>query len=205
MRNPLTLAVVLLLTVGGFRAAQAAPIVAVDTDPGTPGVQSSSDLFDIASFSVDIVISGVEASAPLQGFEFDLDFDPVLLVAVSVVDGGFLLAPTFVVQNDIGVMSVEFAELTLLPAGASGSGVLATIGFDVIGDGTSALDLNDVVLAAPFGVPIATAGIFDGAVSVGKNPIPEPTADLLFGVGLICVAFDLSRRRRFIPQSTNHE
>jgi hypothetical protein len=134
MRNRLALAILLALVVSGAQQIQAAPIVAVDTDPGTPGIQSSSELFGVASFSVDIVISGVDAGAPLNGFEFDVHFDPSLLLAVSVLDGGFLLDPIFVVQNDIGSMSVEFAEVTLLPAGASGSGVLATIVFEVIAD-----------------------------------------------------------------------
>ena len=165
---PKLLSVVLLfsLTIVGARMAGAAPIVSVDADTATPGIQSTSSVGGALSLSVDIVISGVEASSPLNGFELDLDFDPTLLSAVSVSDGGFLLAPTFVVQNTLGILSVEFAEVTLGPGGAIGSGVLATVVFDVIGDGTSALDLNDVVLAAPFGepIPIPISAIADGEV-----------------------------------------
>lgn len=196
MHARLVLALSFALFLGGAEAALAAPIVAVDTDPGAPGIQSSSDLTGLASFSVDIVIKDVDAANPLNGFEFDLDFDPAVLTAVSVLDGGFLLDPKFVAQNSVGSMSVEFAEVTLLPTGASGSGVLATIVFDVVADGASLLDLNDVVLAAPFGRPIAAAGIFDGKVGVGGDPIPEPTAPLSFAAGLLCVVYDLSRRRR---------
>jgi hypothetical protein len=196
MRIRLSVVILLALVVGGAGAVHASPILSVDTDPSTAGIQSTSDLSAVTSFSIDIVISDVDPTAPLNGFEFDLDFDSALLTAVSVIDGGFLLDPVFVVQNNLGVTSVEFAEVTLLPTGASGSGILATIAFDVIGDGTSVLDLNDVLLSAPFGVPIATAGIFDGTVSVGGNPIPEPSAALLFGAGLVCVVSDLSRRGR---------
>jgi hypothetical protein len=198
MRFQLILAVALVF--GAAQASQASPIVSVDTDPGKPGIQSSSDLFDLASFTVDIVISDVDAGSPLNGFEFDLDFDPALLTAVSVTDGGFLLDPVFVIQSNLGFMSVEFAEVTLLPTGASGSGILASIAFAVIADGTAALDLNDVVLAAPFGVEIPTDGVNDGRVRVGENPIPEPSAALLFGVGLLCVASNLSRRGRIAPK-----
>lgn len=201
MRIRLSVVILLVLVVGGAGAVQASPIVSVDTDPSTAGIQSASDLSGVTSFSIDIVISDVDPTAPLNAFEFDLDFDPALLTAVSVIDGGFLLDPIFVVQSNTGIMSVEFAEVTLLPAGVSGSGILATIAFDVIGDGTSVLDLNDVLLSAPFGVPIATAGIFDGTVRVGGNPIPEPSAALLFGIGLVCVASDLSRRGQFTKSS----
>jgi hypothetical protein len=186
----------LALVFCGAQVAEASPIVSVDTDPGTSGIQSASDLTGLTSFSVDIVISDVDAAAPLNGFEFDLDFDPTLLTAVSVIDGGFLPSPIFEIQNSIGAMSVEFAEVSLLGSSSASSGILATISFDVIAGGISLLDLNDVLLSAPFGVPIVTAAVVDGSVRVGESPIPEPSAALLFGVGLVCVASDLSRRRR---------
>ncbi len=180
-------------------AARALPVVAVDLDPATTGVQDTLMVTDPAQFSVDIVISGVDAVTPLNAFELDLDFAPAVLRALSVSSGGFLLAPTIVVQNDVGTMSVGFAETTLLPAGASGEGVLASVLFETVGGGTSALDLNDVILSAPFGVRIPTADVQDGKVAVtggGHEPIPEPSAAALFALGSVLVAHRLAGRRR---------
>ena len=122
---------------------------------------------------------------------------PLVLQAVSVLDGGFLLAPVFQVQQQLGPGSVELAAVTLAAAGASGDGVLASILFETVGAGTSALDLNDVILSAPFGVEIPVAALNDGGVTVTRTtdppaPIPEPSAALL------CVAGSavLSRRTR---------
>ena len=158
---------------------------------------SSPGLVDAGtSFSVDIMISDVDPLEPLNGFELDLIFDGSVLTATSVVDGGFLLAPTFVVQNSIGAVSVEFAEVTLLPFGASGAGTLATITFDAILPGFSDLDLTNVVLAAPFGVEISLAEVRDGSVTVrdSVNAIPEPSGMLLSAIGLSIVGVRIRRR-----------
>jgi hypothetical protein len=191
-----------VLVAGFATSASALPIVSVDADTTLAGVDSSRTVMGGSTFSVDIVISGVDAGSPLNGFEFDLFFDPSVLTATSVVDGGFLLAPVFQVQNSVGVMSIEFAEVTLLPDGASGSGVLATIVFEAALAGNSALDLQNLLLAAPFGVPIETDGIADGSISIaGSNPIPEPSSGLLFALGFAVVGSSVSRanRLRFNP------
>ena len=171
-------------------AAHAVPVVSVDTDPATPDVQSDFDIAIGNPLTIDVVISGVDVGLPLNAFEFDLDFDPSILTAISVIDGGFLLAPVFEIQNIIGAMKVEFAEQTLFLTGAIGAGTLATITFDTIGLGTSPLDLNDVILSAPFGVPINVGAINDGSVNV----VPEPSSLLLLGSGLAGLAG--WRRRR---------
>ena len=189
VRIALTVAFVLAISTSASATASA-PIVSVDADPGTAGIQATTVVAPGSSFSIDIVIEYVDPVAPLNAFELDLFFDPSVLSATSAVDGGFLLDPTFVVQNSIGVMSVEFAEVTLLPFGASGSGVLVTITFDAIGGGTSVLDLQNVILSAPFGVEILTEAINDGAVSV----VPEPSSALLFSVGMLVVGGKLRRR-----------
>ena len=113
-----------------------------------------------------------------------------------MVDGGFLLAPTFVVQNSIGAVSVEFAEVTLLPFGASGAGTLATITFDAILPGFSDLDLTNVILAAPFGVQIGVGEVLDGSVTVrdSVNVIPEPSGLLLSAIGLWIFGVGIRRR-----------
>ena len=192
MKNKiLQLTAILLLT--GPVTVWAIPIVSVDVDPTTPGIQTSIIVSPSTSFAVDIVIAGVDSTAPLNGFEFDLSFDPSILTATSVADGGFLLPPVFVVQSIIGAMIVEFAEVSLLPAGASGAGVLATIMFDAIDPGTSALDLNNVLLTAPFGLEIPTESVNDGSVTVqGATAVPEPGTLLLFGSGLLLL---IGRRR----------
>jgi len=164
----------------------------------TLSVSSPASVDAGSSFSVDILISDVDVASPLNGFEFDLLFNGSVLTATSVVDGGFLLDPIFVVQNSVGAISVEFAEVTLLPAGASGAGALATITFDAILPGVSVLALSNVVLAAPFGVPIATEAVFDGSVNVvdSGNMVPEPSGLLLSAIGFSIVAIRLRRLRR---------
>ncbi len=78
-------------------------------DPGTLGVQSTIDSVMGNALIIDIVVHGIESTQPLLAFEFDLSFDSSFLSAMSVVDGGFLLAPVFEVQNVIGPSEIEFA------------------------------------------------------------------------------------------------
>ena len=123
--------------------------------------------------------------------EFDLLFNPSLLAATGVVEGGFLLDPVFVApppgtQIDNSAGSVEMAAATLLPIGASGSGVLASIGFDTLAVGTSVLDLDNVLLSAPFGVPIEFEGLQDGSVEITPGTaVPEPLIPALLAGGLL--------------------
>lgn len=188
MRAYLFAAVLLIST-----PAWALPVVSVDADPSMAGIQSVVEVPDGSSFDVDIVISGVEAGDPLNAFELDLLFDSSVLTATSVVDGGFLLDPVFQVQNIVGMVSVEFAEATLLPAGAVGSGVLATVSFDTAGLGTSVLDLENVKLSAPFGVRIPAAEVVDGSAVV--EVIPEPGSTALFAMGALLVVSRVAPRR----------
>lgn len=177
----------------------ALPIVSVDVTGGTPTIDGFLQIDPGDPLTVDIVVEGLDDSAGefLNGFEFDLVFDSAVLSVAGVTPGATLLPPAIVIQDLVGTMSVEFAELSLLPAGVTTGGVLASISFDTLAEGSSALDLENVILSAPFGVPIA-ATVVDGAVQVGDAlaPIPEPGAAALFGVGLL-VASRATRTRRF--------
>lgn len=173
-------------------SAFALPTLSIDLDPGTPGVQSTATVTSGEMFSADIVIAGVDLFSPLNGFELDVSFDSSVVSATAVASGGFLLPPSLVVQSLITATEVEFAEVTLFPAGASGSGVLATISFDAVGSGTSLLDLHAVILAAPFGIPIFTAAINDATVTA----VPEPGTALTLISGLIAFGGFVRRSAR---------
>lgn len=172
-------------------SASAIPVVSVDADPATSGIQAFAAVPGGVAFDIDVVVTGVEASAPLNAFEFDLMFNSLILDALSVADGGFLLDPVFILQEEVGMVSVEFAEATLAPVGASGDGVLAKITFDPISLGTSDLDLENVLLSEPFGIPIPAGTPEDGEILV----TPEPSTASLVGLGVLALSFAGARRR----------
>jgi len=188
-------------------AATAAPIVSVDADPDAAGTQPSASVLLGSTFEVDIFVEDV---ASLNGYQLTLAYDDAVLTALDVESGGFLPTPVFEFES-LGMVSVFFAEASVLPA--SGQGVLASIRFEATALGTSVLDLvesNDptttLILAAPLGNPICgnpgdtPCDVFDGAVTVvdAVDPpttvIPEPSSALLFlcGAGIVANA---TRRR----------
>ncbi len=181
-------AVLSILLIGSQAAATS---ISVDADPGAAGIQNTVTVMPGSSFMVDIVVD-IMAPATLNAFQFDLNFDGGLLTPTNVVDGGFLLAPVFAVPSILGAMSVQFAEATLIPVGASGMGTLATITFDALGSGMSPLTLSNVIFSAPFGMPLAIDQQNNGSVNIAQGnppPIPEPATLLLFGTGLAGLAF----------------
>jgi hypothetical protein len=164
--------------------APALPVVALDVDPSTPGLQSHREIAPGSAFDVSIVISTVD---DLHGFELDLGFDGLALSATSVMDGGALGAMAMVLAQDLVPPEVG---LTVLRIGGVGvdlgdDSVLATVGFQAgFQPGLYDLDLNDVLLTAPGGAPIATEGLLDAAVTV----VPEPEVGLIVGRGLLAQA-----------------
>jgi len=196
----------LLIALGLPASAWAVPLVTVDADPGAVGAQPAFEIGLGEIFDIDIRVEDV---TDLNGFQFTLAYDPAVLVALDVTDGGFLLAPTFELDKTLGAVSVSFSEITLSDAGASGAGVLARLSFQAVGLGSSALDLVEsadiaqtLILTAAFGEPICGAPgspgctIFDGAVRVveaGSPAIPEPSALTLFIAGSGLVGLSLRR------------
>ncbi|GJL65048.1 MAG: hypothetical protein NPIRA05_00190 [Nitrospirales bacterium] len=167
----------------------AAVSLSLDVDPSTAGIQSSRTVVIGNPVSVDVVVS--DLTDTLQGFEFDVDYNPSVLTATSVVSGGFLPTP-LVIENDVVPPDVNFAEVNLGVSTAMGNGVLTSMAFNTVGLGTSSLLLSDVILSGVTGpgniFEITPVTFEDGSITVDDGgdvaPIPEPATVLLFGTGL---------------------
>jgi hypothetical protein len=163
---------------------------------GSIGIAPSSTTVQVGdSFSVGITVTDI---LDLFDYQLDLSFDPSVLEAVSVSDGGFLtsgggtsifggpLVLTF--DNTTGLITILDSLLGPVPpaAGVTGSGSLAVISFNAIAPGVSSLAISNLILESSTGAGI-DAAIADGRVLVGQTatPVPEPATLLLCSSGLI--------------------
>jgi hypothetical protein len=188
MRRTIVLAGILLWSVPS-------DAVVIDFVPGSQTVPLGS------AAAIDLVISGLgDFTAPSLGaFDLDLTYDAAVLSATSVtltpllgdaIQGVDLSTPGFI---DLFVISL--LSPTELDALQPESFVLATLSFDTIALGTSALALTEIVAGDAFGAALAATG-GAGSISVTSSgaPVPEPSLTgllLISGLGLA-----LTRRRR---------
>jgi general secretion pathway protein D len=132
----------------------------------------------------------------LYAFQFDISFNPAVLSANTVTDGatfssiGVFFSPGFI-DNVGGTISFIGDSLSGPGPGISTDGTLATITFDTIGNGTSAIDLANVVLLDS-GLNNIAASVSGASVTVGS--VPEPATFMLLVWGAATV---LGLRRRF--------
>lgn len=99
------------------------------------------------SFSINVTISDV---LDLYGWEFRLSWNPALIDAFNAAEGPFLKrsGETFFSYNINATAGRMVVDCTLLGmiSGASGSGTLSTITFNVKGTGECPLDLYNIIL-----------------------------------------------------------
>jgi hypothetical protein len=183
-------------------AGYAQPILNLKIDPAAQMVDSGSPV------TVGVVIGGLgDYSAPsLSTFDLDISFAPGILSFQDVTFGPYLGDPSageaYTTYDDSTSGIVNLFELSLLDANGAtcvfcippylddlqpGSFTLATLTFDAIGAGTSALgiSINPYGLVDAESPPNAlTATLTDGSVTV-RAAAPEPATLILLGLGLV--------------------
>ena len=115
----------------------------------------------------------VENVTNLGAYQFTLQFDPNVVSYVGTSDGSFLgstgswvdcLSPIV----DAGMVHFVCATQGSQSQRPSGSGQLAHVTFQSVGEGSSPLHLADVIVVDPTGAYI-TSGVADGSVSVNDS------------------------------------
>jgi hypothetical protein len=188
MRTLMKSWIVKLALVTAFLAAscaQATPVVSIDSAAVQVG-----DTFDIA-----IKIANVDENAGLTSWQFDLAFDPTILIVSAVTEGTFLsnngltlFTPGFNFNGLISGMADFYSDFGPLP---SGSGILATVTFTALNNGVSALTPESIYLNL-VDTGFETRG---GNVTVGALTIPEPgSLELIGASGLLLLVFRKRRR-----------
>lgn len=157
------LVLALILASTSIVAALADPVIYVDPMDQTIDVHAQT--------TVEIWVGSVD---DFYGVQFELGYDDTILNGVSIVEGAAFTAfpdEYHVVQNDIAAGAARFAAslLRVPKAGPlAGDLHLATITFDGIAEGASALTLSGVELSNSYGDPIVYT-IEHGAITVECN------------------------------------
>jgi hypothetical protein len=140
------------------------------------------------TFTINLNVAG---AVDLTSWQFDLNYNPLLLQANVVTEGPFLASggptlfvPPVFIDNVNGLISGVTDSLLALP-GVSGNGVLATVEFTALQRGPSSLITSGVFLN------FSDSGftVTDGSVCVrselcsGTNPVPEPGSGVLLLLG----------------------
>ncbi|RYE63049.1 MAG: hypothetical protein EOO79_11485, partial [Oxalobacteraceae bacterium] len=161
---------------GASTQAWAAPILSFSTGPAAQ--VGSTVTYNIA----------IDDIADLYSYQFSINYDARYLRALNVTEGAFLGTAGSTVSGvlgmDTGLIDFVYGSLLGPTPGASGSGLLASITFEAIGAGTSALSFADVIFLDSVGDDIAGLTALSGQGVVLADPggpvdVPEPASVLL--------------------------
>lgn len=182
-----------------FLAVLLLPCVA-SADSLAVGVVSDASAVQGTSFVADVNISG---AADVYSFQFDLLFDPTILAISDVVEGAFLSGSgaTFffpgIIDNAAGNVTFTADTLETAIAGANGNGTLVEFRFNTIGQGTSSLNLDNVILLDSQ-LNLISSATANGRVTVtsggGTVPTPEPSTLAFLAAGILPIVLRRFRR-----------
>ena len=162
-------------------------------------VSQNAQISDVVN--VDVVVSGLgNGVAPSLGdFDLDVSYDNSILNATGGSIGPFLGDPGLgeaITFSNLLPGVVDFGEVSLLfdfelNALQADTFTLATLTFDAIGVGTSALNFTKTIMGDAFGQPLPVT-TSSGEVIVSA---PTPATLVLLGVGLMGLAVSGSRKQ----------
>lgn len=162
-------------------------------------VPTSASFAEGSSVSVDVVISGLAAGEQLGAFDLVVSFDPAF-VGLSAYQLGNQLGDSALFESidasagslaagRFNLAQISFLwDLTTQPAAFT----LATLTFNGLAAGQTALSFSDVTLGDALGAPLA-ADLGSTLLNVTAVPEPGTSAMLLAGLGLLGL---MARRRK---------
>jgi len=145
-----SVAIIIMIIIALFLATRTSPSTKVYVDPTTVERAVSQN------FTVSIYASSV---TDLYGWEFKLGWNQTILDLVNVMEGTFLKekGPTFLTSKLNSTIGYVLVDCSLLgdTTGVNGTGLLASIEFQVKETGNCKLDVYDTKLVDPNGETIS--------------------------------------------------
>ena len=193
MKNKL-LQLTAVLCIVGSTTASAIPIISIDLDPTTPGIQSSLSVAQGTMFTIDVVLTG-DGTSLFDTFAFDTVFNDLgailgLTGGTGSPTAGSIAAncPLFCIDFGSGIPTSPGGALTPFPVGpplppfTAGSGLVGMISlalpFSPIAAGAE-IDLFSITLdalaAGSSAVSTSSGGGLGGLAFAGL-PVPFSTA-----------------------------
>jgi len=135
------------------------PVIRIEPKDNTGGVGET--------FTVNITVTGITEGESLYGWECRITFNHRIINAVNATEGSFLKD----VSNEtmwVAEMNNTLGRVDLLaifkfgkfpPTGAVGSGTLATVTFEIVGQGASSLEFKEELDTDLYTAITGTGGI----------------------------------------------